>query len=391
MDPKTTPFYRAAKTIYYSAFDSLAAPSLRRVNTTVATVKPDRPSIKVVSYYGWQNGISEGALLQWAAFKTLGYDVDIVDVTQSMGDPFARIECQNADLFIVHCSGSQFLRAAWPLRKVLRRGRVVACFNWELPYPPRDWPQSRNLWDEIWTTSQYSARALSQWGDCPVRVVPYAFLRDHTQPRTWRKGVEPLRFLTMADARSSLSRKNPHGAVNAFRLAFPNETDVKLLVKLHKTDVRNSPELDRLLAEIERDPRISLINKTMTRDELDRLYLEAHTFVSLHRAEGFGLPLLEAQTLGLATIATAWSGNVDFTTNETSLLVPYTLTDAYDEGGVYGKVTWAEPDIESAAAAMRTLYDHPSEFARISTAGWNATRPKEQLDRFTISLQRTCL
>jgi glycosyltransferase involved in cell wall biosynthesis len=195
----------------------------------------------------------------------------------------------------------------------------------------------------------------------------------------------------MADARSSLSRKNPHGAVNAFRLAFPNETDVKLLVKLHKTDVRNSPELDRLLAEIERDPRISLINKTMTRDELDRLYLEAHTFVSLHRAEGFGLPLLEAQTLGLATIATAWSGNVDFTTNETSLLVPYTLTDAYDEGGVYGKVTWAEPDIESAAAAMRTLYDHPSEFARISTAGWNATRPKEQLDRFTISLQRTCL
>jgi glycosyltransferase involved in cell wall biosynthesis len=195
----------------------------------------------------------------------------------------------------------------------------------------------------------------------------------------------------MADARSSFSRKNPRGAVAAFRLAFPHETDVELVVKVHKTDVRSSPELVRLLSEIKSDARIRLINQTMTRDQIDRLLLDAHALVSLHRAEGFGLPLLEAQTFGLATIATAWSGNLDFTTEETSLLVPYTMTTTHDEGGIYGKVTWAEPDIRSAAAAMRKLYDDPSELERITTAGWKASRPERQLGRFARGLQNTCL
>jgi glycosyltransferase involved in cell wall biosynthesis len=293
-----------------------------------------------------------------------------------------------ADIFVVHCGGDQFLRAAWPLRDVLPR-RVVAYFAWELPDPPRDWPQSRLLWDEIWTPSRYSASALSQWRDCPIKIVPHVVLRDYTEPRKWRKGEEPLIFLTMADARSSLSRKNPQGAIKAFQSAFPNERDVELLVKLHKTEVRSSPELDQLFAAIKSDSRIRLINQTMTRDELNRLFLEAHAFVSLHRAEGFGIPLLEAQTLGLATIAAAWSGNLDFTTQATSLLIPYKMTTTHDAGNVYGDVTWAEPEIEAAAAAMRKLHDSPGELARIAAAGWQASRPQIQLDRFPKTLEHT--
>ena len=392
MNPAATPFYRAAKAAYYGIFNSLAEASLRRTNTSkIASGRLGKPSIRVVSFYGWQNGISEGALLQHAAFKALGYDADIVDVTRAMSNPFARVECNGADLFVVHCGGDQFLRAAWPLRYILPRARVIAYFAWELPDPPRDWPDSRLLWDEIWTPSRYSAGALSQWSDCPIKVVPHVLLRADTKPREWRKGEEPLRFLTMADARSSLSRKNPQGVVKAFQLAFPNEYDVELLVKLHKTEIRSSPELDKLLAEIRLDSRIRLINQTMTRDELDRLFLEAHVFVSLHRAEGFGIPLLEAQTLGLATIATAWSGNMDFTTQETSLLIPYKMTTTHDAGNVYGDVTWAEPDIEAAAAAMRKLHDSPGELAHLASAGWRASRPQIQLDRFAATLGHTCL
>ena len=118
----------------------------------------------------------------------------------------------------------------------------------------------------------------------------------------------------------------------------------------------------------------------MSREEVDSLLLEAHALVSLHRAEGFGLPLLEAQTFGLATITTAWSGNMDFTTKETSLLVPCTLTTTHDVGNVYGDVTWAEPDIKSAAASMRKLYDDPGEFARIATAGWQASLARPSIN-----------
>lgn len=386
------PVYLAAKFLYYSIFNAFSSMRLRRNPNHISASGPSRPpSINIVSYYGWQNGISQGALMQKVPFEMLGYSVDLVDVTRAMANPFVSIKCSRSDIFITHCAGTHFLRAAWPLRRVLPYGKVVGYFAWEFAEPPRDWPNSRFLWDEIWTPSSFAARALAQWCDCPIKVVPHVLVREATTPRKWRKGEEPLVFLAMADARSSLSRKNPRGAVKAFQLAFPSERDVELVVKLHGTAIRSSPELDRLLAGIELDSRILLINRIMTPDELNELFLDSHALVSLHRAEGFGLPLLEAQTHGLATIATGWSGNLDFTTDDNSVLIPYTLTTTRDEGGVYGDVTWAEPHIESAATAMRTFYGEPNELARVATAGWEASRPKRQLERFAKSLEHTLL
>ena len=82
---------------------------------------------------------------------------------------------------------------------------------------------------------------------------------------------------------------------------------------------------------------------------------------------------------------------MDFTTKETSLLIPYTITTTHDAGSVYGDVTWAEPNVESAATAMRKLYDDPNEFSRIAAAGWEASRPQAQLERFEKSLETTGL
>ena len=40
------------------------------------------------------------------------------------------------------------------------------------------------------------------------------------------------------------------------------------------------------------------------------------SFVSLHRAEGFGLSIAEAMAYGKPVIATNWSGNIDFMEGE---------------------------------------------------------------------------
>jgi glycosyltransferase involved in cell wall biosynthesis len=383
----SVPFFQTAKSVYYGLFNGIATASLRRPNSKSPLGELAQSAIKIVSYYGRHNGISEGAILQHAAFRALGYDVQTIDVTRAMRNPFIRLDGGDGDLFIFHCGGDHFLPAAWPLRGTLPRGKVVAYLAWELPDPPSNWPQSYSLWDQIWTPSHYSARSLSQWSDCPIRVVPHVLLQHDTEPRQWRKGKEILTFLTIADARSSISRKNPRGAVFAFRRAFPDKSDVRLIVKLHKTSGRASVELDQLLAEIREDPRIQLINQTLSREEMNQLYRGAHVLVSLHRAEGFGIPLLEAQTFGLATIATAWSGNMDFMAQDRSLLVPYALTSTYDAGGTYGKVTWADPDIDRAAAAMRSLYDDQTKYEKIAAAGWVFSRPEKQLDRFAAALK----
>ena len=79
-------------------------------------------------------------------------------------------------------------------------------------------------------------------------------------------------------------------------------------------------------------------------------------YVSLHRSEGFGLTIAEAMLLGKPVITTGYSGNMDFTTIETSLLVDYELIPVQQGDYPYSKdEMWAEPDIEQAGDYMKKL------------------------------------
>ncbi|HJZ36801.1 MAG TPA: glycosyltransferase family 4 protein, partial [Solirubrobacterales bacterium] len=85
---------------------------------------------------------------------------------------------------------------------------------------------------------------------------------------------------------------------------------------------------------------------------------------SLHRSEGLGLTMAEAMYFGRPVIATAYSGNLDFMTDENSFLVPYELAkigphaDPYPPDG-----EWAEPDLAAAAAMMRAAVAEPEAAA----------------------------
>jgi SAM-dependent methyltransferase len=87
-------------------------------------------------------------------------------------------------------------------------------------------------------------------------------------------------------------------------------------------------------------------------------------YVSLHRSEGFGLTMAEAMAHGKPVIATGYSGNLVFMSDENSYLVPHKLVpippgcDPYPQGA-----EWAEPDTESAARLMRHVYENRAEAA----------------------------
>lgn len=70
-----------------------------------------------------------------------------------------------------------------------------------------------------------------------------------------------------------------------------------------------------------RDPRITLVLETMSKDKLLGLQSVCDCFVSLHRAEGFGRNIAEAMALGKPVVVSDFSGNRDFTTEETAFLV----------------------------------------------------------------------
>jgi hypothetical protein len=74
--------------------------------------------------------------------------------------------------------------------------------------------------------------------------------------------------------------------------------------------------------------------------------------------------------LGRPAIATGYSGNRHFMTDENSFLVEYRMTCASGDCGPYPPdARWAEPDLNHAARLMRTVYRYPEEAARRARRG----------------------
>jgi glycosyltransferase involved in cell wall biosynthesis len=89
-------------------------------------------------------------------------------------------------------------------------------------------------------------------------------------------------------------------------------------------------------------------------------------YVSLHRAEGFGLTMAEAMAIGKPVIATGYSGNVDFMNSENSYLIDYEIGRVGAECEIYPpEGEWAEPSVEHAAELMRRVYSNPQEAERL--------------------------
>jgi hypothetical protein len=77
---------------------------------------------------------------------------------------------------------------------------------------------------------------------------------------------------------------------------------------------------------------------------------------------------------GRATMATGWSGNLEFMTEQNSTLLPYVLKPVNDPSGIYQSMPdacWADVNVDTGAVALRELFDSPN---RRLTLAANAQR-----------------
>jgi glycosyltransferase involved in cell wall biosynthesis len=244
----------------------------------------------------------------------------------------------------------------------VRRGRyTIGSWTWELPEMPDQWLEGFAHLDEVWAPSAFARDAIARRAPVPVRVMPYA-VRTPTGPFLGRDHFElpgePFVFLAMYDVRSVRGRKNPQAALDAFSDAFePDDTRALLVIKVTGANDEEREVLSQWQAG---RVNVRVIDATLTRLEIDSLLAAADCLVSLHRAEGFGLPIAEAMALAKPVIATAWSGNTDFTNEDNSAAIPYRLVTINESQGPYeAGQQWAEPDVGVAAEWMRRLRDQP--------------------------------
>ena len=93
-------------------------------------------------------------------------------------------------------------------------------------------------------------------------------------------------------------------------------------------------------------PHVCIIHSRLPEKDMPSLFGEAQAFVLPTRGEGWGLPMLEAMSSGLPTIATAWSGHMDFMNKGNSYLLQYDIEEVLKENhyGWEKNKSWAQPN-----------------------------------------------
>jgi len=332
--------------------------------------------VQVVGHFGYPSGLEVAARAVVKSLEACGISVGQRQISASPKDPPREMKYRSlvkSDKSIVVMSPEPYF-ANW----VDRAGVYVpmghstkAVWYWELEEVPLHWRELASVAHEIWAPTSFIQHALARVVAVPVvSMLPAVTLSEFTPLDRNHFGLARVGFffLFIFDLASIMERKNPLGLIRAFKMAFPNQEDAWLVLKITRAE-KYPEDMNRIRAEAD-DPRIILIQEDMPREKLLALMNLCDVYVSLHRSEGFGLTMAEAMLLGKPVIATAYSGNMDFMDEKTALLVPYKRVELDRDYPPYRRGNhWAQPDEGAAATFMRRLWQNPDEARALGEAG----------------------
>jgi glycosyltransferase involved in cell wall biosynthesis len=325
------------------------------------------PGVNLVAYIRAEMALGVVARGMAAAFASAGIDFNVINLeagnySAHTDRTWSHKETRRSDydttIVCVNPDNSFHLRTQAPLN-VLGDRYVIANWYWELQELPDEWLQEFDYVDEVWAASQFIADAVSRKSRVPVvRIPPVVMLSEDAGISRSGLGLPEDRylFLAMFDTNSVLQRKNPLGVLRAFKAAFAgSDRGVGLVMKFNNPDYRQ-PLLQSVREEIGGRDNVFVIDRVMNRAEVTSLIKACDCFVSLHRAEGFGLGPAEAMSLAKPAIITNWSGSVDYMTADNSIAIDYELVKLGQDYGPYkAHQHWAEPDVEQASYWMKKL------------------------------------
>jgi glycosyltransferase involved in cell wall biosynthesis len=115
-------------------------------------------------------------------------------------------------------------------------------------------------------------------------------------------------------------------------------------------------------------PSIYLLHGEFTDEQINELYnhpkVKAH--VSFTKGEGYGRPLLEASITGKPVIASAYSGHLDFLSNELSILLPGEIKQIHGSAVVQDMLipesAWFTVNYERASKVLVDVYKNYNKY-----------------------------
>jgi len=298
-------------------------------------------------------------------------------------------------LYHVNADMMEAVTRQLPLPASAGRHRIGYWF-WELSHFPLVFANAFRHVDQIWAPSRFCLESFRALSPVEVRWVPPSVIPPEGPPADRNALGVPLEsflFLFAFDALSIPERKNPFGLLKAFaRLVQDSPRPVHLLLKVNHLDADAS--LGKMLGKMAGNLPVTLVTQPMNRNEMSSLTACCDAYVSLHRSEGLGLPLIESMYLGKPVIATGYGGVMDFLDETTGWVVRHHLTALEEPQGPYpAGAVWAQPDVEHAASLMLEVASSPAKAIAVRTEPARTRvreiyRPEIAGERFRLEIER---
>lgn len=355
--------------------------------------QPAGTRVVVAGLFSSRCGLQRGAELMVLDLRARGVAVLALDLAPGLaiasdletpaGADLSVLAAWGGSEVVVHINPPDFARAmALFDPDALRDVAVIAYWAWELTVVSAEWRACAELADEIWVPSPFVAEAMARGipeFDAPIRVVPHAVDRAPMQAVGRAERVALRHRLELPEAAfvvgtsfsfaSNYARKNPCGAIDAFRAAFReagadlgaasrvsgDKESVRLVVRCHDV-ARHRRLFEHLVSYAGDDSRILVCDTAALSCSIREFYGLIDVYVSLHRSEGYGLNLAEAAQVGVEVVATGWGLAPDIAARPQLHIVGSRLVVPLDVEGVYERfpgAVWAEPDILEAADCLR--------------------------------------
>lgn len=321
--------------------------------------------VNVAGYINAESGVGEGVRANIRALEKTGIPFvlnNIPSPSRQSDTTYMNIVRENPYVFnLIQANPDNFSNLLGDRGLGYFKNRYnIGFWYWELSSLPEEWFRYFQYLNEVWVASSFCQDAVSMASPVPVVKIPPSVIVDRIKDvDRERYGLkkESFVFFFMFDFLSHFERKNPLGVVNAFKAAFKPDEDAVLLMKF--TNSENNTAARGSIMKASKGANVRFIDGYLGKDEIHALVSMCDCYVSLHRSEGFGLPMAEAMYLKKPVIATGYSGNTEFMNNKNSFLVDYKLIEIDRDHGPYkrGNV-WADPDAGHAAQLMRLVYEN---------------------------------
>ena len=167
-------------------------------------------------------------------------------------------------------------------------------------------------------------------------------------------------------------RKGIKELLEGFKLAYNNEPNVKLFLKADNfwSDRNKKTDKNKELLSLINDynlTNVKLLTGKLTLIEVSMIHACCNVFIFPTRAEGWGLPLIEAIASGSPVITNFYSGQTEYLQHikDQIKMLDYSVSLINEEeliSNVKFGAEWAISSIDSIASAMKSMQNDYSNF-----------------------------